>query len=191
EGEENEIVSAADLSADSAFPSDRALPAAGAECADAPPGHRRVEPARKAWTGAVHAAADRPDGGADRALPRPAAEPGPVGGHLSATGGRGRAMAPGTWRCQGRRAGAGYGAAALGSERQGAGRVPAGPGDDGRAHRVDPGPRRRLRHAAGGGHDAGTGIAPPGDEIRQAEAGPAPDGARAGTRDRDHLGGAG
>ena len=38
---------------------------------------------------------------------------------------------------------------------------------------------------------AGTGIAPPGDEIRQAEAGPAPDGARAGTRDRDHLGGAG
>src|SRR5437764_8399005 len=87
-GRSNETISPAHLSADSAFSFDYPGPGAGAERADAAPGNRRAEPAGEAGSTAVHAAADRPAGRADRALSRPAAEPGLDGGDLPATGGR-------------------------------------------------------------------------------------------------------
>ena len=188
---EDDVVSTADFGANAALPAgctDRAGANAASKGADPRAGHRRAEAAGRPWRSALYAAADRPDGRADRALPRPGPQPGADGRDLPAAGGRGGAMAEGARRPQGRCAGAGIGAAALGPQRQGARRLPADRRDDERAYRVDASARRCLCHPAGGGHGARSGAAAPGDEIRQAEAGEAPDRTRAGTRHRDHLG---
>ena len=192
----DDIVSASDFRADTALSADRA-PGPGADAGFEGPvpraGNGRAQPARQSRGGALHAAADRPVGRAHRALPRSAALASADGRDLPAADRRGRAMAEGGRPCgaPGRCAGPGFGAAALGSERQGARRLPAGRRDDERAYRVDRGDWRRLCDAAGRGHGAGPGIAPARDEIRQAEAGEAPAGAPGRADHHYCLGGAG
>src|SRR5712671_520795 len=95
---EDEIVATADPGANSAFLADRSGRAgtSASKGAKPRPGDGRAQSAGQPRGGALYAAADQPAGGADRALPGPGTEPGVDGGHLSATGRRGRAMAEGT-----------------------------------------------------------------------------------------------
>ena len=125
---------------------------------------------------AVHGAAARPDAGAGRALSRCAAGADPDGGELSAGGGRGGALVEGQSQPQGRRRpGRGQGQG-LGRQREVAGGLPAGPGDDEQQARLDPeGGRRDDRPAVrrGGLHPA---AARPGAGGRQPQDHAAADG---------------
>ena len=85
----------------------------------------------------VHRRPARPDAGADRALSRRAPGPDADGGDLSIGGGRGGPLVEGPCQPQGRRRprrGQGQG---MGRQRDLAGRLPPGPGDDGQQARLD------------------------------------------------------
>src|SRR3954462_1038791 len=92
---EDEIVATADPGANPAFLADRSgrAGASASKGAKPRPGDGRAQSAGQPRGGALYAAADRPAGRADRAVSGPGIEPGVDGGHLSATGRRGRAMA--------------------------------------------------------------------------------------------------
>src|SRR5437667_5463686 len=172
-----------------AFAADRAGDWLGAGTADP----RRGDGGAQSVGAALHAAADRSAGGADRALSGSAADPGPDGGDLSAANRRSRAMAAGfeQRRSERRRAGRRAGAAALGPQRQVAGGLPADHHDAERAYRMDAGARHRLCQPAGRGHGARPGAAPSGDAVGKAQTGAAPDSAAGGAPDRHRLGGTG